>query len=95
MSRYDIAPGWTSGVKEIDEARRKNFDEMVLNHPDIKPLVDSGEWDKMSPMEHKWLYMDLYPWSQKAIENSIKMCDQISADFRKRTINDGLDDDEE
>ncbi|MDR2141758.1 MAG: hypothetical protein LBR11_08225 [Deltaproteobacteria bacterium] len=95
MSRYGISPGWPTGLsKEQEEKRRKEFDEEVLNHPDIKPLVDSGEWDKMTPMHQKWLLLDLIPWSQKAIENSIKMCDQIDADFNKHIINDGLDDDD-
>ncbi|MDR1394577.1 MAG: hypothetical protein LBK52_00190, partial [Deltaproteobacteria bacterium] len=38
--------------KAVERMLRRYEDE-ILHHPEIKPLVESGEWDKLTPMYHK------------------------------------------
>ncbi|MDR1608433.1 MAG: hypothetical protein LBT38_08520 [Deltaproteobacteria bacterium] len=45
------------------------WDEKILNHPEVKALIESGEWDKMSHMGQVWFALDLIPWAPGARES--------------------------
>ncbi|MDR1608434.1 MAG: hypothetical protein LBT38_08525 [Deltaproteobacteria bacterium] len=54
------------GVKDWD---KDGWDEETLNHPEVKALIESGEWDKMSHMGQRWVVIDLTPWAPGARES--------------------------
>jgi hypothetical protein len=40
----------------------------IIQHPEIKELIKSGEWAKMPSIHRRWLMQELYPLPKKAIE---------------------------
>jgi hypothetical protein len=61
----------------------RRYEDSILNHPEIKPLVESGEWDKLTPMYQKWLSYDLVPMTKEASDYLKELIADSDARFAK------------
>ncbi|MDR0548317.1 MAG: hypothetical protein LBI10_02735 [Deltaproteobacteria bacterium] len=44
------------------------WSEETLNEPEVKELIESGEWEQMSRIEQIWFVLDLTPTTLDAVE---------------------------
>jgi hypothetical protein len=65
-----------------------SYEDEILNHPAIKPLVESGVWDKMPDIHQRWLIEDLFPWPLEARQAYMRDLEEMRTKYQKSLLDD-------